>query len=978
MAERDIIEQMRLARVGREKADANREGFFELHQRQKETFITQADRLDHFESTPGVQINSLYRLRVYVKLLDLNLGVFIGGARTRARTAYLTGTRNWHEHYNQDIADIDIQLRGRSVFITIMAADAFSFEFATSGKPVVLDVTSQNGVGIQTYKGCMVGVNVRLDKGVLQTKSTILKQKRDSDGTKLSLINRPYQVQLVNEPVSYPNTEFKLGRVRAKETLFEGYPPTHPWTGVMLRNTDGPVNTFQPYAGSGPSANAITRDVNYDIPYQDNTKLDPVRTAYIQGAADWPRANGKQTVTSSTYGDREFAIYVDAFNQFAIFPVDAIGPLDTNNPLNQNVPEIYVTRITPTLPSWAFQPAQKAKDYYATTPDTVKWCVDQPEYDWKFNHTGTKCAAIAFERSEYKNDPSFWATDSNVNCPWTTTKFDTFKSWMGVSTNSSQAFSPQVYNPQRYFIAPGVLELEITISLTGADLNQYWATIKVNELRRPSTALDAASRCAMFIGYVWYDVKKNSNINLPVPAGTLVEFDVECWIKPLGNKGQLTQTVNIMVCRTLTSPTLAVPLPPDVVIFSIPAMPILAIDLTTLSLVTRLDLYTNDRRYVDGGATALTFTTHHFGAWIIHNGISKEILFPPNTPDSAKLALNAKAALNGYATITATFGTGGELIPLTTPKDGYVDTPINNYRNWWSYQSTFWYDMWFAVIDTDLSFYGDHVLYKTTGSPPGYPADGDDTEKWLFSHNGDFRNLLFCDNPKWGWNRYAILIDTYMNVHGFTTFYTHPNGTYAFWSDAWVYDRNGLPGDYSYNGGSGSDYTHDTLGIYDPTLVDHVIFDRVHFEILIKDAPAVKRNTSFMDLYNSAVKAGVAAGTLPDSENILPMELKDLQATFIKEIGNDLNWERLFLDLKMTWDGRDWWYREEAWSRYYGTGTDYPPVSGSAGNFNTLSTYGYWRTTSWAGGGYATAPGNIRTGDPWHIRFANPIVLMEK
>ena len=150
-----------------------------------------------------------------------------------------------------------------------------------------------------------------------------------------------------------------------------------------------------------------------------------------------------------------------------------------------------------------------------------------------------------------------------------------------------------------------------------------------------------------------------------------------------------------------------------------------------------------------------------------------------------------------------------------------------------------------------------------------------------------------------------------------TTFFTHPNGSYAFWSDGWLYDRNGLPGDFvlgtgaggtSGTGqGSGSDYDHDTLAIYDAKLIEHVIFDRVHFEVRAKDQPSFTNNTSFTELYNKAVKSGKAAGTLLDAENLQELKLVDMRATFAREIGNDAGQEHEFLDLKMTLPGDSNW-----------------------------------------------------------------------
>jgi len=231
-----------------------------------------------------------------------------------------------------------------------------------------------------------------------------------------------------------------------------------------------------------------------------------------------------------------------------------------------------------------------------------------------------------------------------------------------------------------------------------------------------------------------------------------------------------------------------------------------------------------------------------------------------------------------------------------------------------------------------------------------------------------------------------------MNIDSYATFFTHPNGTYAFFSDSWVYDRNGLPGDFTNATGPGAssgaglgtglDWKQNTLGTYDVSKVEHVIFDRVNFEVRAKNQPTRRKGTSFRELYNKAVKAGVDAETLPDSENILPMELVDMRATFTKEIGNDTNAEHEFLDLKMTWNGADWWYRESGYAHPYADppSSQQPPIVGTSGNFNNLNTYGYWRTTNFATGSVSRVPGAADVDYPsyWHIRFANPLLIMEK
>jgi hypothetical protein len=679
---------------------------------------------------------------------------------------------------------------------------------------------------------------------------------------------------------------------------------------------------------------------------------------------------------------------VDDFAQFHIFPTEAIGPIGgtppTGDPYAQNVPEVCVRRITPVLPTWCWKPAQKAMDYWAATPDVRKICVDMPEFEWKFHPEGTFCACIVIEREEHLHDTTFWAVDATAGCPMDAPKFALWQQWMNSDTNYVQGFSPQSYNNHRYFIAPGIIELEIKIELTGPSMEQFSASITVRELMQPSLSTNPDnSPCALFIDYVWYDTPKRTNTNQLVRAGTLVALAIELWIHPDGVDGGSTDRQVLWSVREVKT---------NREVFSAVGAPLLGLDLRTLSMVLRLDGYSTVQRQA-GDGTVLNFPIHHFGAWIIHSGVGKEVLYPENVPANMRLVIDGYASLTGRAffanKMAASTGDPWFLLPLTTAYDGWSNTDVAAVRNYEAYQPYYWYDMFWALIDPDLGHFGDHVKYKTTGSPPGRTANVVAMERWLTAVGGDWRNIMFCTSPRWGWQQYAALIPAYVNLNVDSTFYAHPNGSYMFWDSSWIYDRNGLPGDFviaqgaggqtGIELGTGADYTHDTLAVYNPSLVDHVIFDRVHFEIRATNTKAKSHNTTFLDLYNRAVIAGKKAKTLEDG--IDEMETKDLRASsFDKDVGNDTGNEYLFLDLKMTWDGLSWWYREGAFFRGYTAGFQYPPMYGTCSNFNNLNVCNYWRTTNFAGNGIAYDPQGTSHVAPanWHLRFADPIIIMEK
>ena len=981
------------AKLRREEAEATREGFTRLHSRQKSTFGAQADRLDNFQVGAGGNLNSISRLRVYVSLTDINLGIFINDAKVRAKHAYLSGARDWHQQYTIDVADVDIKMRGRAVRIRIQPADRFVFEFASSAHPVVTEVTSQDGLIFPTYKAVIVGVDVRIKDNRMRVTPEIRKEKRSTQGQELSIINRGFQVQLMTEPVQYPFSVKKLGRVRTTHITFESFAPGNPWVGPALRTTDGPISTFSTITSGGPSASWFGRDVHYDVPWGDNSQFAAQRLAYIRGDADWPRASGKQRVEDKDFGTREFALYIDDFNQLMVFPTAGIGPLSGADATDQNVPEFLVKRLPLPVPAWGYVPTMKAKDYWDATPDLKKWCVDQPETDWKFHPDGTKCAAIIFEREAFTFDTTFWSTgDVNPNQAFTISKFDALQSWYGILPSFVGAFSPDTYNNQRYYTAPGVVEIEIKIELTGPGLEHYSVDLKAREVRRPSTSEGATSRWALFVDYVWFDLPKRTNTNAAIKKGALVAFDLEYWVNPKGSVAEDTARQGLFCILDLNT---------GGDLCNTTACPLLAIDLKTLSFVLRLDGYSHEMKhcFTAGGSSAdVRHTIHHFGALIVHSGVPKEVLYPATVPEEMKVIIDSYAVLNGREFLASriTGGDGWQYVPVTTDRDGWSNTDLAAYRDGWAHDKWFWYDQWYAAIDPDVFFYGTgypdegYLLLKTPYSASGYGPNGTAAEKWLNTIGGGYRNLFFSTNPRWGWNQYCGLIALFVCLDHSTTFFAHPNGSYAFWSDAWVYDRNGLPSAYVVMEGPGGtvdttgssvgglDYRYNTLSAYTADKVEHVIFDRVHFEIQAKDQKAKTRNTTFLELYNKAV--ALADPEQMTDQNILPVNYKEhVQATFTKEIGNDGTYE--CLDLKLTWGGVDWWYPEFGISNLPTESTpQFPPQTGQVGNFNNLNLYGLWRRTAYAGGGSFTSPGfpNPAAPSTWHFKFADPIIISEK
>ena len=149
--------------------------------------------------------------------------------------------------------------------------------------------------------------------------------------------------------------------------------------------------------------------------------------------------------------------------------------------------------------------------------------------------------------------------------------------------------------------------------------------------------------------------------------------------------------------------------------------------------------------------------------------------------------------------------------------------------------------------------------------------------------------------------------------------------------------------------------------------IEHVIFDRVHFELRSNRAVLGKQDTTFLKLYNTAVQKGIDAKTLEDG--ILVINSADLRATFGVDIyttgapNPGVQWAQI----KATWDGTTYWYQE-------------PAIQGGAFYATQLTS----QQCGTIGFGFAHVWNNAvdQSGDPVvpildsrHIRFANPIVI---
>lgn len=825
---------------------------------------------------------------------------------------------------------IEVQQSPPYQYVRVTEEGSFDFEFTTTGKPVETDDVEQEGVDLVSYKAATVKCSVSETDGTIKTAPVIVNGTRIL-GADNSTVKRQFQIQLINEPVSYPRGQGRKFPIAQYQT----YAPSHAHTGIHLRNTSWGFDSprFQEYdPGIGDSwmnpwvtelnrtrtrgslLTHLTRDMYYDVPYMDGNGTAPVRTAYIRGDADWPRAMGNQVVEDETHGSRQFAIYVDAFNKFWVFPtaqIEAPNPLD---PYAQNVDAMYVKNPTVTLPPGGYAPTMRLRDYFPAP--AAEALVDFPELDWRFNHTGTKAATILYSRSPFDHDAAYFAADPGA-LPFDAAAFVELRDQLGVQGRQGlPAFAPS-HNTQRYFVAPGVIEATIEITLTGPDPEDFDVEVNVAVVRDPATD----EYCTLSVDYAWHNIPDPAGGETPAATpGDLLVVDVEQW----ATAGETELPVSLMSVKNLDTST-------ELLCIS-HAVNVMAVDLRTLSFALRVDnqvIEFLDKTAI-GGYASSRWETLHFCVALLHKLKVKDTLFPESMDEPNRATL---------AGMVATLGDGA------AARSGRYMVPLNEARDW---------------SDTDFASARDYmaqpgVCYNNASGPSLTPAIEAVLNLWYWEYDtlNPASYLIYCDAPKFGWHVYADLLCRYLNVNTSSTFYAHPNGTICFFDNSQLYNPQGAGNDTDI-------YSNEALGAWDPELLEHCIFDRVYLR-MNKGA----HKTTFQSLYNRAVQNGVLAGSLVDDfDEIAP---EDMRCAFSKTevlFGEDFN-DRAYLQIDGVWDGVEYHMQDpgvQGGGDAGGTFIVAPFNTSIETNFNQA-----WTDED----GFTTAP----TKDN-HIRFANPMVIM--
>lgn len=875
-------------------------------------------------------------MRFYSRVADPFFVPYLIIFKRRLIALYQQGVRWYHKHIITDTFWVEMRINGDALYVGVFGVGQMYFEFQTTGYPVI-----PNGsfIGFNIPLAAAIGVTVNARAGQLTLKSEYMGGKRVADTFDTSLIKRSQQVQVLDEPVHYPGPQ-SAGTQGYPRALYESWAPGNPYTGMAKHAYHASTMAWL-YLALHPSYPPhATRDVSFDVPYSDGNKTDPVRYAYVRDNGDWPRAMGVRTVDpgpTSTLDPREFAIYVDAFDQVCVFPTGSIGPLagsDMSGDPLQNVPTAVVQFMRVPFPAWVYAKTGKFEDDWAINqPDTG--LTRFPEYDWKLHPDGKRMCAVVFERSTATFDSAYYApfatTVPGVSGPSsffpTSSDFDDFNAMAtGIDPKLGQI---DVDNgATRYLYATGLLEVEITIELTGPNPEDYTLDLTVTEVRRPTTT----QYCTLLAGYVWHDVKNKSytkdNPLYDARRGDLCVLDVEHYGRNSdGARAHQLALKNLddssVTLRTLNVALVNVPVDGGPWFQALGT--ILAADFQTLSFALKRLAVTEPSI-----STTQLKDYVHLGVSIYVMNKYKRTIYPESISADAQAAIERQVTFDDEDQIFQNFADTLSLLPLNDLRD-WTDSDMASLRETYTRDGTAPFPPYagppvLSYFNTDFTLHG-HKYWSTTRSTPATSAD---VMTWFTLTNTMTLTafpMFDLTDPRPGWYHYMEELLHRIQIHPYTTFFAHPNGSFAFFNQEFIYNQNGIVLDKP---NFVARTTPDGLAGLDTGKLEHCIFDWVHFE-MPEGKQTLKKETSFLDLYNLAIAR--ANDDEKNFDNASAIENYDvLRASFSLDTRADTREPTITYDrLNIDWQGYTALYIDRSY--FSGTKTD----TGSAGDWEWIA-----------------------------------------
>jgi hypothetical protein len=759
-------------------------------------------------------------------------GLYLPFALSRLRALQaLDKEGNFAQSFSVPGYDIRVRQNGQQQFINITATGGSYFEFFATGKPVVTGTVTDDISGpSESFKAVVVGVDLGVANGVVTTDPQILGGKRTLDTSQVSLLGQQAQVNLANEPNACITTPLTKTAGPFPRLLYKSWAPMHSNTGVFIQSY-----STQPSIDGGASSN-VERDVSYDVPFAFSYGKQFIRYAYLAGASDWPRANAIQVVTDPTFGTREFAIYVDSFNQFWVFPTSVIKSGERGPKTDDNIDPLYVKGVAPVFPGWVFQPAGSFKAFFAANGTDP--LVEYPDYDWHPHPDGTRLCAVVWKRVEVAYDGGYFTgLPGAMGTPADAFTNILFNSGYGGAQNITLGSDT---GTTRYLIAPGLVESTIAITITGPNPQDFSVSGETTVVRDPETAQFAT----MLAGYVWHDIPDPYGGTVNVASrGDLCVVDNELYWDNTTITGLFPFATYV---KNLTTAKDVIPLP---------MVRLNDFDMRTLSFVVQNQtssanpVVQNLRTGYPAGSSGTGPTVPDDGHlhrklpatinvnWVIaHPQVAvytfaklREWLYPPGIPDAQKLSTAQQTVSDSRAS-----------------QSGMQFLPLNDATSW----------------DATIRNWVSEGLGYTTGTYSLTTAQ----EAFYFNVLGEYGDMIYITSPRFGFYAYANDMEAKMRKHARSVFFSHPGGSWAYFDSSIIYNKNGTTTGLAF---------YDSLTPFDASLLSMCVFDRVHLV-----SGKLSLDTSFIELYNKALTNSRGANIVTEVLNVI--SAGDLTPTFSK------------------------------------------------------------------------------------------------
>lgn len=859
----------------REAAEEYRTHQHILGKKARERNDAQQRAKDYVEIPPAMD-KSEPKLKTWVRCYDIDFLELINGARQKAAHAYRQGRRKLEDLFHMGPAKVTTKLNGRTCHIDLEPDEQFAFEFATFGKPVIVmgPFTVQGEGNIHIGNNVTVVSDVRFHKGKITIEPRINGRRREIPAGypatpypgSTSLISAPRQVQGLNEVGTYPYTFKLLGREQSPYILKNSWDPSTSLCGRFSNCTVGRTHIANAAYTDGADSFNAGRDVADDLPFTISENAGADRVAYLPNE-DWPRAGGVQMVESKQYGTRKFGISIDATDGISVFPLEVIEGEDVWGA--QTVAEKYIRHVSMTMPGWVDRTlGGTARSNWTTSQNLNKLVFQVPQYAWQFNHTGTKMCAVVTQSIEYLFDSAYWGSNARATSPMTQAKFDWLRNLLGGQSRTPWG-GGGTYGDSRYMVGFGLIEATIEITLTGRNPEDFTVAVSVSTLRNPTVTQDVT----MMAGYVWHDVRCNGKA---VNKGDLLTLDIQYYSRKHPDDHNKKQYANCTSIYNMTKGAEVFNLCTNTQNnYNAPAQ-ILQVDFPTCSFLFSLrwlDLSENFAHFTyDAGLAqrGRRGVMHHTIMPIICGKV-QPLMYPNTMTAAVRTIMDGYVNLNGREFIDTDHSISEPWTRLkynmeidydASPRD----TRIDDIRRWWANRTNYWSMGFIFYTDPDLNHLADvfeaSVRYKTESTyaypyPDIYASWYADLYQYLYYEVGqEFEYMLLCTTPKYGWNYFQYIVMDIMQVREISTFFVHPNGSWGMFDDTQFYDLNGLPFQMS-DATVSQPFVQPSSSLffadYTDSRIEHVIYDRIHFEFKNSKRTLASKDTSFTELYNRAV-----------------------------------------------------------------------------------------------------------------------------